>query len=57
MKTIYTTRRDVTILQDTAAELITNIRRTKLLPIDLSKEPQIAAVLAGIDTAELLSEQ
>ena len=46
-----------TILQDTAAELITNMRRTELLPIDLSKEPQIAAVLAGIDTAELLSER
>ena len=46
-----------TILQDTADELIANMRRTELLPIDLSKETQIAAVLASIDTAELLSEQ
>jgi hypothetical protein len=46
-----------TILQDTADELIANMRRTELSPIDLSKEPQIATVLAGIDTAELLSEQ
>jgi hypothetical protein len=33
------------------------MRRTELLPIDLSKETQITAVLASIDTAELLSEQ
>lgn len=29
-----------TILQDTAEELIANMRRTELLPIDLSKEPR-----------------
>jgi hypothetical protein len=44
-----------TILQDTAGDLVANIRRAELLPIDLSKEPEITAVLAGIDTAELLS--
>jgi hypothetical protein len=44
-----------TILQDTAGELAANIRRNQLLPIDLSKEPEIATVLAGIDTTELLS--
>jgi hypothetical protein len=44
-----------TILQDTASELVANIRRSQLLPIDLSTEPEIATVLAGIDTAELLS--
>jgi hypothetical protein len=42
-----------TILQDTASELVANIRRSQLLPIDLSREPEIATVLAGIDTAEL----
>jgi hypothetical protein len=46
-----------TTLHDTADELAANIRRAQLLPIDLSKEPQIAGVLASIDTAELLSEQ
>jgi hypothetical protein len=44
-----------TILQDSASELVAKIRRTQLLPIDLAKEPQITAVLAGIDTAELLN--
>jgi hypothetical protein len=43
------------ILQDTSSELVANIRRTELLPINLTREPQIAAVLASIDTAELLS--
>jgi hypothetical protein len=47
----------VTILRDIAVELIANMRRNQLFPIDLSKEPQIAAVLVGIDTAELLSGQ
>lgn len=45
------------ILQDTSSELVANTRRTELLPINLSQEPQIAAVLASIDTAELLSDQ
>lgn len=44
-----------TILRDTASDVIANLRRTQLLPIDLSAEPEIAAVLACIDTAELLS--
>jgi hypothetical protein len=44
-----------TILQDTASELAANIRRSQLLPIDLAKEPEIATVLAGIDTIELLN--
>jgi hypothetical protein len=44
-----------TILQDTVSELAANIRRSRLLPIDLSKEPEIATVLAGIDTTELLT--
>jgi hypothetical protein len=46
-----------TILQDTASELVANISRNQLLPIDLSKEPEIASALARIETAELLSEQ
>ena len=45
------------ILQDTSSELVVNTRRTELLPINLSQEPQIAAVLASIDTAELLGDQ
>ena len=44
-----------TILQDTATELAANTRRSQLLPIDLAKEPEIASVLAGIDTTELLN--
>lgn len=44
-----------TILQDTAGELVANIRRAELLHIGLSKEPEITAVLAKIDTAELIS--
>jgi hypothetical protein len=45
------------ILQDTSARLIANFRRDQLQPIDLSKEPEIAEVLAAIDTTTLHSEE
>ena len=45
------------ILAGTASELVMNVKRGEMLPVDLSKEPEIAAVLASIDTADLLAEQ
>ena len=40
-----------------AHHIDSNISRNQLLPMDLSKEPEIASALARIETAELLSEQ
>jgi hypothetical protein len=41
----------------TASELIMNVKRGQILPVDLTREPEIAAVLASIDTAELVAEE
>jgi hypothetical protein len=45
------------IMTGTASELIMNVKRGQILPLDLAREPEIAAVLASIDTAELLAEE
>jgi hypothetical protein len=45
------------IMTGTASELIMNVKRGQILPLDLTGEPEIAAVLASIDTAELLAEE
>ena len=41
------------IMTGTASELVMNVKRGQILPVDLTREPEIAAVLANIDTAEL----
>lgn len=43
------------IMTGTASELVMNVKRVQILPVDLTREPEIAAVLANIDTAELSS--
>lgn len=45
------------ILVQTAGELVQNSVRGQVAPIDLSKEPEIAALLASIDTTELQAER
>ncbi len=47
----------VTVTEDTASELLLNLQAgKKLRPLDLSKEPDIAQLLAQVDTDDLLGE-
>jgi hypothetical protein len=41
------------ILVQTAGQLVLNATRGQIVPIDLSREPEIATLLASIDTTEL----
>jgi hypothetical protein len=45
------------IMTSTASELVMNVKRGEIFPVDLTTEPEIAAVLANIDTTDLLAEQ
>jgi hypothetical protein len=45
------------IVIETASELVLNATRGQIVPVDLAKEPAIAALLASIDTAEFYAGQ
>lgn len=45
------------VLTQTASELVLNETRGRIAPIDLGKEPAIAALLASIDTTDLQTGQ
>lgn len=44
------------ILAGTATDLVLNEKRGQIVPVDLATEPDIAAILSRIDTAELSGE-
>lgn len=45
------------ILGETSAELLINIKRAQLVPLDLTDQPELSAFLESIDTDDLLTGQ